>query len=427
MLLREKCLRAAQDPHKALARLALQLHKLSSENSFYRSFVQVFDQALSKNEPSPQGSLWGASFAAKDNMMIRGYPTSFGIKPEVIAQAELTARSISDLQQCGATLFGSSNLDELCLTHDGSNSFFGRVVNPLDAGLRVLGSSCGAAAAVAHGQVDFALGTDFGGSIRMPAASCGLCGFKPSPAFLPESGILLLSETLDTCGLLTKYSDDAVFILESLGKRVQQAVDIGSTTFLIPKAKHSTMLDEAMAACFEQILTRLRGQCSVREWDLDISFEEILETRKILAIEHCARKIEELGISPSTLPAAGKAVILFFKELSIARRAAALCRAQEISSLLAAAIPSRSILLTPTLPVPVPAISNQMSSSSDPVPLNLFLAVANLCGLPSLALPTDLKVGSLPFSVQLVGPSKTDMQLLALGSEFERKVCAAPE
>ena len=419
MLLREKTARACEDSEKAWSRLALQHHKLVAENNFYRAFVRVFDPPGKEQLEHSHGPLRGLSFAAKDNMAVSGHALSFGIQPEVLPQAATSAEIVAQLQQAGACVFGSTNLDPLCLSHDGDNPFFGRVVNPIDAALPVLGSSCGAAASVARGQIDFALGTDFGGSIRLPAASCGLCGFKASPAFLPRQGVLLLSDTLDACGVLTKHVDDVAYLIGSLGHVVPSSQQLSGITVFVPASKDLSAMDETIRCCFLEFLANLQERVAVKELEISVPFEAILETRKIIAIEHSVKALAQLGVDSSSLPAAARALCLYYRDLSVARRAAAVCQAQEVCALFHKMLDSKSFLLTPTLPTEISPLGASIEANQDRAPLNVFLALANLCQLPALAVPTSLKHGNLPFSVQLVGSPQGDLELIAAAVEIQ--------
>lgn len=415
MLLREKCARAAEDPGKALARLALQHRKLRTENPFYKTFTRIFELPSTLRG----GALSGSSFAVKDNMAVSGHPTSFGLLPEVVKRASQSAALVSALQESGAVPFGASNLDELCLSNNGENTFFGRVVNPLDADTATLGSSCGSAAALARGHVDFALGSDFGGSIRLPAAACGVYGFKGSPAFLPRSGALLLSETLDGCGLLTKSLDDLCFILEHLKLADASAQQCRDAVFFVPSDEQLAAVTSEVRQYFGRVVEQVRKEARVDELPAEISFSDALESRKILAIEHAAHALEKWGISEKSLPASAKALLLYFRDLSAPRRAAALCRREEVTLKLNALFKSRGIILTPALPERAPRWS-AMQAADDRTPLNLFLALANLCEMPALVQPTKLKNGPIPFAVQTIASPGSDGYLLEASSLLER-------
>lgn len=422
MLLREKCTRAGDDPEKSWARLALQHRKLVVENPFYKSFIRIFDLPDRAQWGKNSGPLVGSSFAVKDTMAVSGFPTSLGLQPAALASPTTNASLVSSLQRAGATLFGSANLDELCLSHQGSNSAYGRVVNPLDAERAVLGSSCGSAAAVARGQVDFALGTDFGGSVRLPAASCGLCGFRGSPGFLPRDGVFLLSETLDSCGILSRYIDDLIFLVESLGLKASPTKGRTPPRLYIPSSKELSCLDEETRHCFQALVAGLKAIASVEEVPAELSFQESLEARKILAIGHSAKILERLEATGVALPATAQAVLLFDKDLSMPRRAAALCRAQEAALQIEKLLGEDGILITPTIPLSIPSWQQASKSSAAEVPMNIFLALANLCQMPALSFPTHLKIGEIPFSAQFVTRAGKDYELLVESARIVEKL-----
>src|SRR5690349_21642465 len=146
----------------------------------------------------------GPRLAVKDCIDVEGLPTTVGC--QVIAeQARPAARDaavVATARRSGARIVGKTNLDELCWSASGVNSWSGSPVNPVDPRRVPGGSSCGSAVAVATGEADVALGTDTGGSVRIPAACCGIAGLKTTWGRVPADGVYPLAATMDTVGLL---------------------------------------------------------------------------------------------------------------------------------------------------------------------------------------------------------------------------------
>ena len=155
---------------------------------------------------SPSGPLAGTTFVAKDLYDVRGYPTGAG-NPDwerTHEPAAATAPAIGLLLAAGATLVGKACSDELAFSLDGINIHYGTPLNPRFPDRLPGGSSSGSVSAVAAGLVDFALGTDTSGSIRVPASYCGVYGFRPSHGAVPLTGVVPLAPSFDTAGWLAR-------------------------------------------------------------------------------------------------------------------------------------------------------------------------------------------------------------------------------
>jgi amidase len=157
-------------------------------------------------EPTGNGRLQGMSFAVKDVFGIKDYTSGAG-NPDWLnshAPAEQTAESIQRLLLQGARLTGTTQTDEIMYSLNGENFHYGTPVNPKAPDCIPGGSSSGSAVAVSAGLVDFALGTDTGGSVRIPAAYCGIYGFRPTHGLVPLNGVIPLAESFDTLGWMTR-------------------------------------------------------------------------------------------------------------------------------------------------------------------------------------------------------------------------------
>ena len=153
-----------------------------------------------------EGELSGLTFAAKDSFAIRGHVSSAGVPDwaRTHGPAERTAQVVEQLLGAGADLVGVTILDELAFGLSGINPHYGTPQNPRAMGRLCGGSSCGSAAAVAGALCDFALGTDTAGSVRVPAAFCGLFGIRPTHGAISAEGVVPLAPSFDTVGFLTR-------------------------------------------------------------------------------------------------------------------------------------------------------------------------------------------------------------------------------
>src|SRR5436309_14299457 len=168
------------------------------------AFVTTFDLS-----PTDSGPLDGLRFAVKDTIDVAGFKTGCGnptwsdSHPTAVANAVC----VEQLLQTGARCVGKTISDELAFSLLGQNHFYGTPLNPQAPDRVPGGSSSGSASAVACGLVDFALGTDTGGSIRVPASNCGILGFRPSHGFISVAGVNPLAPSFDTVGILARDAD----------------------------------------------------------------------------------------------------------------------------------------------------------------------------------------------------------------------------
>ncbi len=164
-----------------------------------RAFTQVLTM-----EPKGEGPLNGLRFAVKDLMDLAGYKTSCGNSAwrDSHPQAATNAVCVDQILHAGGTCIGKTVTDELAFGLDGENFFYGTPLNPRTPDRVPGGSSSGSASAVACGFADFALGTDTGGSVRVPASNCGIYGFRPTHGSISVAGVNPLAPTFDTVGVL---------------------------------------------------------------------------------------------------------------------------------------------------------------------------------------------------------------------------------
>ncbi|CAL9492973.1 Mandelamide hydrolase [Actinosynnema sp. ALI-1.44] len=163
---------------------------------------------VTRDHPAGDGPLSGIPFSVKDNVDVRGVPTTAGSPLLGDSPAPVDASVVGALVDAGAVVVGKTNLHELAFGITSDNRAFGPVRNPVDPTRSAGGSSGGGAVGVALGVVPFALGTDTGGSVTIPASFCGVVGFRPSTGRYPGDGVVNLSTTRDTVGVLARTVRD---------------------------------------------------------------------------------------------------------------------------------------------------------------------------------------------------------------------------
>ncbi|MCX7030209.1 MAG: amidase family protein, partial [Spirochaetes bacterium] len=178
----------------------------SARDAAIGAFLQL-DPSIGAVDSAPSGPLSGTRFGVKDNIAVRGYQLTCGSRLLEGVVCPYTATAVERLQRAGALVAGKTNLDEFGMGSSTENSAFKRTLNPFDHGRVPGGSSGGSAAAVAAGIVDFALGSDTGGSVRQPASFCGLYGLKPTYGAVSRYGLVAYASSLEVIGVLAKSVD----------------------------------------------------------------------------------------------------------------------------------------------------------------------------------------------------------------------------
>jgi aspartyl-tRNA(Asn)/glutamyl-tRNA(Gln) amidotransferase subunit A len=234
-------------------------------------FTQLFaDQALAqaraadaaRQAGAPLGALHGLPITVKDNYDMAGLTTMAGtVVCEGEPPAAQDAVSVARLRQAGAVILGKTNMSEFAFSGVGINPHYGTPRNPCDVSVARVpgGSSSGAAVSVALGLAVAGLGSDTGGSIRIPAALCGLVGFKSTQSRIPLQGVMELSRTLDTVGAITRNVRDSLLVEGVLSQQplLTDTADLRGVRFAVPQTLFLDELDPEVALAFARALTRI--------------------------------------------------------------------------------------------------------------------------------------------------------------------------
>ena len=208
-----------------------------SSDEYFDAYAEVaagdeLNAFLWRAEPGSHGAggepLRGAPVAVKDLFCTEGVETTAGSRILEGYRPPYTATAVRRLGDAGARLLGKTNMDEFAMGSSNENSAYGPVLNPRDRSRVPGGSSGGSAAAVAGGLAPWAIGTDTGGSIRQPAALCGIVGLKPTYGAISRYGMVAFASSLDQCGPLTRTVDDAALLLAAMqGRDPHDATSVG--------------------------------------------------------------------------------------------------------------------------------------------------------------------------------------------------------
>jgi aspartyl-tRNA(Asn)/glutamyl-tRNA(Gln) amidotransferase subunit A len=407
-----------------------------------RALVQVgAEQALddaravdaARHRGEPLGVLAGVPFVVKDNIDVRGQTTSCGSRGHDGRPARHDAPVVDRLRAAGAILVGRANMDELAMGASTQTSAFGATRNPWDLGRSPGGSSGGSAAAVAAALAAFALGTDTGGSIREPAAQCGVVGLAPSPGLVPVDRVVPFAPDLDRVGPLTRSVSDAALVL---------AVSAGRPALARPRLRQlrvGVVAELSGAPNAAAVLARLEAVVdAIRALGLDIRTVSIPDAGRAL---DTYMQITSAACVPflDSFVRTGQAGDEVMRRWTIGRRLlgpdadlldAARQHRQRLAAQAAEALVQCDVLLSPTMPTTAPLLTERTADDlADPLAApytDCWTVVANLCGLASLSLPAGRSAADgLPVGVMLSARKGADADLLALGIALEQATSRA--
>lgn len=353
----------------------------------------------------------GLRVAIKDLIDIAGVPTTAG--SAAVARdarpADADAACLAGLRAAGCVFVGKTNLHELAAGGTGVNPHFGTPTNPLDPALIPGGSSSGSAVAVATGEVDLALGTDTGGSIRTPSACCGITGLKPTWGRIPVDGVWPLAPTLDCVGPMARYVAGVVAgmaLLEpGFSAEVDPAPRIGRVRLPDVDPAIDRAVDDALAVSeIEVVDVHLRG------WDRAVQETWLLMCFELWASDRHVYEAAADLIGPDV-----RERLELGRSLTRRQHDDALAYREQWRRELAAAFAGTPVLAWPTL-----AFFPTRIDEPPPDTRRTNLPV-NLAGLPAIALPVPTG-GPLPASVQLVGPDRSEALLCATATVIESAV-----
>jgi aspartyl-tRNA(Asn)/glutamyl-tRNA(Gln) amidotransferase subunit A len=356
----------------------------------------------------------GIPLAVKDLFDTAGLTTTYGSILFAEHVPERTAEAVVRLERAGYAVNGKTNLHEFAYGTTSENPHFGTVPNPLRPGRVAGGSSGGSAAALAAGLADAAIGSDTGGSIRIPAACCGVVGFKPTFGLVPLEGCFPLAPSFDHAGPMARTVTECARLFEALvphsGSEPLSPVGLEEVSVAVAWSELAEPLVRARveeaAALFPR---RERVELPFPDGVHRLFMREVADVHRGLFPEHAdsygpdvREKLEEcLAVTDGEAEAAGR-------ERERYRE-----RCDEL-------LEPFDLLVTPTLAFVAPPVGRIVNANR--IEMTRLTFPFNALGRPALALPCGLAEDGLPASLQLVGAAGDDARVLAVGAELERRL-----
>ncbi|MGA2417881.1 MAG: Asp-tRNA(Asn)/Glu-tRNA(Gln) amidotransferase subunit GatA [Candidatus Staskawiczbacteria bacterium] len=442
-----------------LTRAYLEKIKKSDLNSFL-SFdekwaIEQAENADAKIKSGGFGMLCGIPCAIKDAILVEGEKCTAASKILENYVAPYDATVIKKLKKQGAVILGKTNLDEFAMGGSGENSAFGPTKNPHDKTRVAGGSSSGSGAAVAANEACYALGSDTGGSIRMPASNCGVVGLKPTYGAVSRYGLIPFASSLDQIGPIAKSVEDAKIVFEAIcGKDKMDATsqdykfeekDFGLKGLKIgvPKEYFVKGIDLEVEKIIKNAIKKAKDAgAEIVEISLP-SVEFALACYYIIAPSEASANLARFdGIKYGLSEPAENLLDVYLKSkghgfgaevkrrimigtyaLSSGYYDAYYKKAQEVRQLIKQdfinAFSKVDLIFCPVSPVPAIKIGERTDDPLSMYLMDIYTVSVNLAGLPAISLPAG-KMGDLPVGLQIIGNHFQENKILSIGEQMEK-------
>jgi aspartyl-tRNA(Asn)/glutamyl-tRNA(Gln) amidotransferase subunit A len=445
------------------------LDRIKHHDSVLNTFItvseeQAIEQAKKADQSIAEGvfsGLTGIPIALKDIFCTQGVKTSCASRMLDNFIAPYDAHVVEQLKEAGAVILGKTNMDEFAMGSSNENSYYGPVKNPWDTHCIPGGSSGGSAACVAARLAPAALGTDTGGSVRQPAALCGITGLKPTYGRVSRYGMIAFSSSLDQAGILAQTAEDVAILLNQIAvydSRDSTCVDwdlpnytkhlnqpISSLTIGLPEEYFNAQLNSEIAKCLEDAIEVFKG-LGVRFKPIKLPHTHLsIPIYYVIAPAECSSNLSRYdGVryghrcqNPENLDdlyrrsrtegfgeEVKRRIMIGTYVLSSAHYDSHYLKAQKVRNLIRAdfekAFEDVDLILGPTTPSSAFKIGEKVN---DPVQMylnDIYTVPANLAGLPGISLPAGF-IENLPIGMQLIAPHFKESLLLNAAHMFQKE------
>jgi aspartyl-tRNA(Asn)/glutamyl-tRNA(Gln) amidotransferase subunit A len=378
--------------------------------------TNAFVEIVASAPLAATGSLNGLPYAAKDIFRTSAREPGCGFGAGFTSSIEGFSDHLQHLAAAGADLIGFASMTELAYEPSGFNATLGRVRNPWNFDFISGGSSSGSAAAVAGGAVVAALGSDTGGSLRIPAHACGVSAWKPTHGLVSARGAMPLAPTLDTVGALARSANDLMLFAPLLGSpRVTQP------------ARRALVLDDVVAEC-DPVVQRCLGDAVAAIDAVGVAIErrsalpvlEEIDSHALIVMQgESARQHRSLVESDRLSPVLRQRLAkgLDISDETLAANVAA--RGHLVQQFEEQVLAESDVVVLPVMPIATPT-ADRCDPASDRFSARTLYALSrwtrfvNMLGFPAVAMPAGFDSNAMPIGIQVVGRARTDLALLEL-------------
>lgn len=398
------------------------------------------DDAIARNEPV--GPLHGVPLAHKDMYDRKGFITGCGSEIRASHIATETSTVMQRLETAGALSIGRLNMSEFAMGPTGHNAHHGRALNPIDPARITGGSSSGSGAAVGGGVVLAALGSDTGGSIRLPAACCGVVGIKPTQGRVSRHGVMPLSFSQDCVGPLSRSVDDAWLLLQLISGpdgRDRTCVDVAPLKALtndLTQLKVGMLgglfnqdLEDEIGAALETVSHMLAGEAASVNDTVGMDLPAIAELANIVAMAEAGavhfdwmrERPEDYGAQIRMRVSQSLAIPapVYLRALQI--------RATMLQAFLKDGFGGNDVLIAPVMPF-LPPLSGDVDIGASPKmnavvsAMTSFTRPFSFLGLPVVTLPVAVSANGLPIAIQIIARPWREDHAASVARHLERRL-----
>ncbi len=426
--------------------VTFQLSRIERHDRRLHAYIDVHaEQALAaadgldalRRAGATLGALHGVTVAVKDLFDIEGWPTTGGSVARAPRIASITATAVQRLRQAGAIVLGKTHTVEYAFGGWGTNAVMGTPWNPWDLQTHRVpgGSSSGSAVAVAAGLACAAIGTDTGGSIRIPAGLCGLVGLKTTQGLISRHGLIELCPTHDTVGPLTRDVEDCALLLDAMSgadpldaasavapagraDRLLKRPVRGLRAWVLPQAERAAVNADVLAV-YDRALRTFRDLGVVLvEQPLPLSLHEAMVAAGLLMSAEGYASLgalferEDLDFDPNV-----RRRILLGRDIDAARYQHLLAARERAQAAMRLAMTGVDVCIFPTNAISAVALSEVDELAT---PLSLLGRFVNLLDLCALSVPAGLSSDGMPVGVQVVARGFGEATALQFGHAFQQ-------
>ena len=370
----------------------------------------------------PLSEIDGTLIAVKSNIQVKGFPFTGGIEEYKYINSDYNDPLIDLIKTNGGIIIGLTNMDEAAFGGDTSTSFYGTCENPLNTNCSVGGSSGGSAAAISSGLVNYAIGTDTMGSVRIPASYCGITSFKPSSILNNNNFIKKLSNTYDTIGYMGKEMININNLVQCINQKIEiKKVDtnfLKNRNFVVPNQIFENDINDDVLQNFKSIISKLiKNNINIKYKDLN--YWEPNNHRKALLkiVENEGSKTLKklLDNNKSKISESLRKNLIYGKNLNDNEIKDIKNDLENLKQNINIFFENNDLIIMPTTPQ---TTFNRMLE----IPYNQanFTSLANIADLPAITLPIYQKENKKPFSLQIMSSNKNDHNLLKISSYLEK-------